>query len=253
MRIIDLSCPIDTDVQDPLPLSVVFSSHEEGAAVIGPQLFGVPSSAFPDGLALAGETLTLNSHAGTHIDAPWHYGPTSEGKPARTIDQLPLEWFYGDAVVLDFTDKPAGYEFSAADVQQKLTAINYKLKPFDIVLVRCDADKKMYEPEFAKIHVGASVEATRWLIDQGIKVMGTDGWGWDTPLHVQSADYHRNPRPGVVWAAHFVGREREYCQIEKLANLDQLPPFGFKISVFPIKIKGGSGGWTRAVAFVNEE
>jgi kynurenine formamidase len=250
MKIIDLSCPIDTDVQDPLPLSVVFSSHEEGANVVGPRLFGVPSTAFPDGLALAGETLTLSGHAGTHVDAPWHYGPTSEGRLARTIDQLPLEWFHGDGVVLDFTAKPAGHELSVSDFQTQLAAIGYRLKPFDIVLVRCDADKRMYRPEYAQSHVGASAAATRWLIGQGIRVMGTDGWGWDTPLHVQAADYRRRPRPGVLWAAHFVGREREYCQIEKLANLDRIPAFVFKVSVFLIKIKGGSGGWTRAVAFL---
>ncbi len=54
-----------------------------------------------------------------------------------------------------------------------------------------------------------------------------------------------------MWEAHFARIEREYCQIEKLANLDQIPrPFGFKVSCLPIKIQGGSGGWCRTVAFV---
>ena len=163
---------------------------------------------------------------------------------------MPLEWFYNNGVVLNFTDKPDGYCFTVADVQEKLAAINYTLKPFDIVLIRCDADKRLHDDDFVKIHVGASAEATHWLIDQGIKVMGTDGWGWDIPLHIQTEDYFSNSRPGVIWAAHYVGREKEYYQIEKLANLDQLPPHGFKVSCFPVKIKGGSAGWCRAVAFV---
>ena len=119
-------------------------------------------------------------------------------------------------------------------------------------MIRCDADKKIYDDNYAKIHVGVSADATRWLIEQGIKVMGTDGWGWDTPFYLQAEDYKRNPRPGVLWAAHFVGKEKEYCQIEKLANLDQLPPYGFKVSVFPVKIQGGSAGWTRAVAIIED-
>ena len=90
---------------------------------------------------------------------------------------MPLEWFYNNGVVLNFTDKPDGYCFTVADVQEKLAAINYTLKPFDIVLIRCDADKRLHDDDFVKIHVGASAEATHWLIDQGIKVMGTDGWG----------------------------------------------------------------------------
>jgi kynurenine formamidase len=74
--------------------------------------------------------------------------------------------------------------------------------------------------------------------------------GWDIPLHLQAADYRANPRPGVIWQAHYVGIEKKYCQIEKLANLDQLPPFGFKVACFPAKIRNASAGWTRAVAIL---
>ena len=66
------------------------------------------TGSFPDGAALAWEAVKTDTHHGTHIDAPWHYGPMSEGKPARTIDQLPLEWFIGPGVRLDLRHKPAG-------------------------------------------------------------------------------------------------------------------------------------------------
>ena len=82
---------------------------------------------------------------------------------------------------------------------------------------------------------------------KGIKVMGTDGY---IPLHVQAVNYKANPRAGVIWQVHYVGIEKEYYQIEKLANLDQLSPFGFKVACFPAKIKGVSAGWTRAVAII---
>ncbi|WP_019119487.1 cyclase family protein [Brevibacillus massiliensis] len=248
LRIIDLSVPLDNQAGEPMKPKISYFAHEAGAEEAA-QFFGLEPDDFPERKAWAVETVTLTTHTGTHVDAPWHYWPTSEGKPARTIDQLPLEWFYGDGVLLDFSDKPAGYEISADDLQHKLAEIGYKLKPFDIVLVRSDADKRFYDPDYAQVHAGMSAAATHWLIDQGIKVMGTDGWGWDIPFSVQAADYKRNPRDGVLWAAHFVGREKEYCQIEKLANLDQLPaPYGFQVAVFPVKIKGASGGWARPVA-----
>ncbi|MGS2777082.1 cyclase family protein [Robertmurraya sp. GLU-23] len=250
-RIVDLSVSIEEDLKDPLPFSIRYETHEEGAE-FGAKLVGVTPEDFPERMGLAGEFLSLTSHAGTHVDAPWHYWPTSEGKPARTIDEMPLEWFFNDGVVLNFTDKPAGYAVTVADLQEKLKEIDYQLKAYDIVMIRCDADKKRYEPSYSEIHVGVTAEATLWLIEQGIKVMGTDGWGWDTPLSIQASDYLNNPRPGVLWAAHFAGKEKEYCQIEKLANLDQLPSFGFKVSVFPVKIKGASAGWTRAVAIIDE-
>jgi kynurenine formamidase len=253
MKIIDLSVTITTEIKEPLPTSIVYEGHKEGAKKMGAKLFnGIPADAFIDGNGPAGEFLSVTSHAGTHVDAPWHYFPTCDGKPSRTIDQLPLEWFFSDGVVLDFTDKPDGYSITVDDLKEKLAKINYTLKPYDIVLIRCDADKRIYDDDFVKIHVGASAEATHWLIDNGIKVMGTDGWGWDIPLHIQVKEYLENPRPGVIWAAHYVGREKEYCQIEKMANLDQLPPVGFKVACFPAKIKGGSAGWTRAVAILKD-
>jgi kynurenine formamidase len=251
VRIVDLSVSIAPENQDPLPFRIRYESHEEGV-VMGAKLFGVEPAAFPEGKALAGEFLEVTTHAGTHVDAPWHYWPTSEGKKARTIDELPLEWFYGNGVVLDFTDKPAGYEISSADLKRKLEEISYTLQPYDIVMIRTDCDKKLYDPDYAQSHPGVSAEATLWLIDQGIRVMGIDAWGWDIPLKYQAEEYKRNPRDGVLWAAHFAGRHKEYCQIEKLANLDQLPPYGFKVAVFPVKIKAASAGWARAVAIFEQ-
>ena len=250
-KIVDLSVAIEKDLKDPLPFSIEFETHEQSAVTSAKLLGGHYEEALPEGKGLAGETLTLTCHAGTHVDAPWHYWPTSEGKPSRKIDEMPLEWFFSDGVILDFTDKKPGYTLTIEDIQQKLAEIQYTLKPFDIVMIRCDADKRRYENDYVNIHVGVSAEATLWLIDQGIRVMGTDGWGWDAPLSYQLEEFLKNPREGVIWAAHFAGKEKEYCQIEKLANLDQLPPFGFKVSVFPIKVKGGSAGWTRAVAILN--
>ena len=252
MKIIDLSVTMSEDIKEPLPTKIVYEDHKQGAEMMGKIIFGGLSDVFPEGNGPAGETITTTTHGGTHVDAPYHYFPTTNGQPARTIDEMPLDWFFRPGVVLDFTDKPAGYMFSSEDLKEKLTSIKYELQPFDIVLIRCDADKYLHNDDFVKIHVGSSAEATHWLIDQGIRVVGTDGWGWDIPLHLQAKDYKNNPRPGVIWQAHYVGIEKEYCQIEKLANLDQLPPYGFTVACFPAKIKDASAGWTRAVAIINE-
>ena len=251
MKIIDLSVTISDQVKEPFPTTIIYENHEESVENIKKVFFkGVEGDIFMNGKGLSGEVLTLTTHAGTHVDAPYHYSPICEGKPSRTIDEMPLDWFFHDGVVLDFTDKPDGYMFEPEDLIEKLASINYTLKPFDIVLIRCDADQRIYNDDFVRIHVGASAKATHWLIDQGIKVMGTDGWGWDIPLHLQVEKFKKDPRPGIVWEAHYVGIEKEYCQIEKLANLKDLPSHGFKVSCFPAKIKGASGGWTRAVAII---
>ena len=54
--------------------------------------------------------------------------------------------------------------------------------------------------------------------------------------------------PKIIWEGHYAGIDIPYSHMEKLRHLEQLPPFGFVVSCLPVKIKGASGGWIRAVA-----
>ena len=93
--------------------------------------------------------------------------------------------------------------------------------------------------------------STLWPVERGIKVIGIDAYSLDRNFEAIAEKFRQTGDGKLLWEAHFAGIEREYCQIEKLANLDRIPcPFGFKVSCLPIKIRGGSGGWCRAVAFV---
>ena len=89
-------------------------------------------------------------------------------------------------------------------------------------------------------------------MNQGIKVVGTDAWSWDRPLPIIAKEYEKTKDPSIIWEGHFAGIEKGYCHIEKLANLDKLPDKGFTFICFPIKIKGASAGWIRAVAIIEE-
>jgi len=93
---------------------------------------------------------------------------------------------------------------------------------------------------------------TIWLADQGIKVVGTDAPGWDRPFRYQAEDFKKTGDRSLIWEGHFAGIEREYFQMEKLANLDQLPSYGFKVSCFPIKILNAGAAWVRPVAIIKE-
>src|SRR5262249_60937726 len=74
------------------------------------------------------------THAGTHIDAPYHFGPTANGKRARTADELPLEWVYDDGVLLDFSAvKRPGQTNSVAGGKGRLDQIKYTVKNQKIV------------------------------------------------------------------------------------------------------------------------
>ena len=203
-------------------------------------------------LGWANDTITLSTHGTTHVDAPWHYAPWSEGQPARTIDQLPLEWFYGDGVVLDMRHKRHGEAISVADIEAALARIGHTVQPGEIVLVQTGNDRLLGRKAYFYEQPGVSAEATRWLLERGMKVVGIDAWGWDVALRVQARRAKESGRADVFWAAHFVGVEREYCQIERLTNLDKLPPAGFKVCAFPLKVAGGSAGPARVVAILDQ-
>ena len=95
-------------------------------------------------------------------------------------------------------------------------------------------------------------ESTLWLLERGVKVIGIDSWGFDIPFDVMKEAYQKTGDAGGLWAAHYAGIEREYCQIEKLANLHLLPPHGFLVMAFPVKIARASAGWVRCVALVQD-
>ena len=250
-RIIDLSVPMEPNPAQ--PVEVTHIGHDQGAPTMA-RIFGCKEGDLPGGLGWAVDNLTMSTHAGTHVDAPWHYAPTSEGKPARTIDRMPLEWFYGDGVVVDMRHKPRGDAVEIRDFKEALHRIGYPLKPGDIVMVHTGTDKLWGTAEYGDAGCGMTRESTLWLIDHGIRVMGTDAWGWDRPFWAIREEFEKSGDNTAIWAAHFAGIEREYCHIEKLANLDKLPgPYGFKVAAFPINITGGSAGWARVVAIVEED
>lgn len=267
LRIIDLSLPISPFTAEPDPPKISYIDHRHAATelaavathLVQKALNGlahapvITEDAFHDHLGLANENLQLDSHAGTHMDAPWHFGPLSGDVPAKTIDQVPLEWCFGHGVVLDLRHKKPGETICPEDLQFALRCISYTLEPSDIVLLMTGADKHFAQQDYFSAHPGMGREATLWLLDQGIKVIGIDAWGFDRPAGAMLKDYLQSHDNASILPAHMVGRDREYCHIEKLGNLDLIPkPYGFWFCGFPVKIERGSAGWVRAVAIVEE-
>jgi kynurenine formamidase len=251
MRIVDLSAPIvagPESAPEPLRTDIDFVDHAGGAAQIA-AMFGVGRELLRDGEGWAVETFTrFGTHNSTHVDAPYHYNSTIAGRPAETIDQLPLDWFFRPGVVLDFHDRADGQTIEVAELETALETTGHELAERDIVLVRTGRDAYLGELDYMIRGPGVSATATRWLYDRGVRVMGIDAWGWDRPLHLQAEEALATGRSGVFWAAHQA--DLAYSQIERLANLDQLPPSGFTVACFPLRLVGGSGAPARVVAIL---
>lgn len=214
---------------------------------------GATVNDLPDGEGWAIETVHMTTHNGTHLDAPYHFASKMDrGKRAITIDEVPLEWCLRPAVKLDFRDRPDGYVVSASDVARELERIGHELRPLEIVLVNTSAGARYGYDDYVSSGCGVGREATLYLLERGVRITGTDAWSWDAPFVHTAKVYARTHDASIIWEGHRASREVGYCHIEKLHNLELLPPTGFEVACFPVSVAGGSAGWTRAVAIFEE-
>lgn len=258
MRVFDLSTPVDARLWEPDPVEHIPMTPAQGAAHMTSAMhehFGLELSPqeLPDGEFLNNDTFTLTAHTGTHVDAPAHYGSRAEYGTPRTIDQLPLDWFVRPGFVLDLSGLGSPVA-RREDVAEALAKIGYAPQPYDIALLHTGSAARAGTPAYFTDFIGLDGPATEFLLDLGVRVVGTDAFSLDAPFSHIIAEYRRTGDRSVLWPAHFVGRRREYCQIERLANLDALPgAYGFQVSCLPVKLVGAGAGWTRAVAFFEDE
>ncbi len=255
-RIVDLSVPLETGIASDPPMAlprIDYFDHTMTAEQITAFFPGLTPEDLPNREGWAIEHLDISTHNGTHLDAPWHFASTMDhGRRAITIDEVPLEWCFNPGVKLDFRHFEDGYVATAADVEAELKRIGHELRPLDIVVVNTRAGARYGQPDYVAAGCGMGREATLYLLERGVKITGTDGWSWDAPFVHTAKAYAKTHDAGLIWEGHRAGMEIGYCHIEKLANLDQLPPTGYEIACFPYKIKAASAGFTRAVAIFED-
>lgn len=258
MQIIDLSTPVDATSDEPDPVRHEILSPREGALHMSQEMrehFGIEfdPAVLPDGEFLSLDRMTLTTHTGTHVDAPSHYGSrTSYGTGVpRNIEELPLDWFFRPATVLDLTDAGTGV-IGADRLEKEFARIGHRPEPYEIVLLHTGASALAGTRRYFTDFAGLDGPAVHLLLDLGVRVIGTDAFSLDAPFGDIIDRYQRTGDRSVLWPAHFIGRDREYCQIERLANLGALPRSnGFRVACFPVSIRGAGAGWARAVALLD--
>ena len=251
-KIIDLSVFLENDIISDPPgyrPKIDYIDHTSSVPELLEFFPGLEAKDLPDGEAWAIERVDLITHNGTHLDAPYHFASTMDGgQRAITIDEVSLDWCFQPGVKLDFRHFADGYVVTAADVEAELTRIGHTPSPLEIVVVNTAAGARYGSDDYVSAGCGMGYEATRYLLDRGVRLTGTDGWSWDAPFVHTLKEYQATGDASLIWEGHKAGRDIGYCHLEKLHNLEALPPTGFTIACFPVKIRAASAGWTRAVA-----
>lgn len=255
-RIVDLSVTLKSGIaSDPpgfLP-HLDYIDHNAGASQMAEIFPGLNVDDLPGREGWAVEFVRMSTHSGTHMDAPYHYrSQTDEGQPAATIDEIPLEWCFGPGVRLDFRHLPDGHVVGPDEIDAELLRIGHELAQGDIVLVNTSAGARYGQGDYLDRGCGMGRAATLHLTRRGVRLVGTDAWSWDAPFSFTRSRFERDHDPSIIWEGHFAGSEIPYCQIEKLANLEQLPDHGFEVISLPVKVHEGSGGWSRPVAIIED-
>lgn len=179
-------------------------------------------------------SIAFSDHAGTHVDAPVHF----DARPgAESIDEMPLERFFTEAICLDLSHVPLKHAVTVPEIEAALAASGQEIRKGDTVLVWLATNERLLgKPGYLHDFPGLSIEAIHWLADRGIGMFGVEA--------ISPA-----PEGELNFRAHRACAERGITHMECLANLDKLVGKGrFRFIGFPLRIRGGTASPIRAVA-----
>ncbi len=234
--------------------SIEYLTHKDTAADICKFFPGLKESDLPDSEGWGFEWVRLSTHCTTHLDAPGiSPRPWMAASALITTDEVPLEWCFNPGVKLDFRHFADGYVATADDVEAELKRIGHTLSPFEIVVVNTSARHGLWPARLCVAKgCGMGREATLYLLERGVRVTGTDGWCWDAPFVHTKEKYAATGNARLI-----MGRPQGGGATSATATLRNCiisKHFRRRASrspAFPVKVRGGSAGLTRAVEILD--
>lgn len=169
---------------------------------------------------------SMNTHQGTHLDAPAHYI-----KGGKTIDKIDLNIFFGKAKVIDLRGE-RGNPITAKKIKEKEQLIE---KDDRIILLTGDVDENFYKEDFFDQASHLTTEAAEWLVNKDISLLANDFItekvsGKTRPVHTTLLD-------ADIPIVEYI------CNIEKIADRNEV-----EFICLPMLISDFEASPTRVVA-----
>jgi kynurenine formamidase len=218
MTLIDLSRTIRHNMQrlpnHPSIIVTPFATHDEVRVADGYEFTNATMA------------LVIGDHAGTHVDAPVHFDASPD---ALSIDEMPLETFFTEAVCLDLSHKELKTDISIADLEAAVEVTCVDIRPRDTVLLHMDFYRRTNgTPGYLTDFPGLTKESARWLGEQKINMFGLEAVSPGRPRRDN-------------FEVHHVCRDMGFTHIEGLVNLEKLVgKRRFRFIGFPLKIACGA-------------
>ncbi|CAB1078534.1 Metal-dependent hydrolase [Olavius algarvensis Delta 1 endosymbiont] len=225
MPIIDLSHTIHNDIQiypgDPVPSIGRGLTHEKDYCHV--------------------DVLTLGSHTGTHIDAPYHFL-----KDGKKIDEIPVQRFVGVGVLVDVSAKPD----LALIVPEDIEPYRNEIAAGDFIVLKTGRDKDFGTSQYL-LHPYLSAAGAKLLLEMGVSLVGIDAMNVDPTYHdSQNSEPGANALPdeqAYGYPVHDILLGNDILIVENLCRLDQIQSVKGVYSFLPLKLKGSDGSPIRAV------
>lgn len=190
-------------------------------------------------------SILVSEHGPTHVDSLSHLDPTKDG----TIDRIPLERFYGDAVGLDVSHLDPDEYITVETLRDGLADADLELRNDDAITLHTGHRERSYsvdDPEkryeYLYEFTGLDGDATEWLAERGVSNIGIDTISIDNSNALETMEY----------PAHDVCAEHDMLNMENMANLDAVAGIRYTLCAFPLKIRDGTGSPIRPVGILEE-
>lgn len=215
----------------------VFPGHPE-TKITMVDTFEKTRQRFEEGYAYQAEKLEISTHGTTHVDSISHIDPDPD---APSIEKLPLDWFYTEAICIDLSHIPPKTYYTIEMIQEAMAKDGLEIKEGDTVLLYSGHYERAFgTPAWLTDYSGLSRESAEWIYDQGVINIGQDAPSHDCALTKS-------------FPAHQVCREKQTLNTENLGDLKPVAGKRFRFIAFPLKIRNGTGSPIRAVALLEEK